>query len=95
MKVPLKLTPLAPFVSTGWPSTVNPAPPVTNRTPPLACTLNWLFVVEVNGPVEPSAQTKELSFVAWAKYPMAVDSWPLAVVLPPIAVEPTPLAVVE
>ena len=43
-----------------------PAPPVTNRTPPLACTLNWLVVVEVNGPLEPSDQTKELSFVAWA-----------------------------
>ena len=66
VKLPLKLTPLALLVSTGWPSTVMPAPPVTNRTPPLACTLNWLVVVELNGPLAPSDQTKELSFVAWA-----------------------------
>ena len=64
-----------------------PAPPVTNRTPPLACTLNWLFVVEVNGPLEPSDQTKELSFVAWALFPSAVELVPLAIVELPIAVE--------
>ena len=78
---------LPPFVSTGWPSTVMPAPPVTNRTPPLACTLNWLFVVEVNAPLAPSDQTKELSFVAWALFPSAVELVPLAIVELPIAVE--------
>src|SRR6266404_5990074 len=35
---------------TAWPSTVIPAPPVTKRAPPLARTLNWLVLVEPNGP---------------------------------------------
>ena len=62
--------PLLPVI-TGWPSTVSPAPPVTNRTPPLARTLKEFVVSELKGVLSRSDHTKAPELVARAALPAA------------------------